>query len=333
MMAVRRPGFMFCQRVEFGLAFNFPIDLQDPASLPTLASVVYVRIAEFTRRPVAEQARLRAQLEAGLAVALADSPARSRIVLDAPDGMAVAVLRDPVAALNIAERCAAVSTAGVSLAIAVNHGAIRLAADDTGRTGLIGDAIGSAAAIAGYTDTFGVTVSRSFRDALAEADPARANCLRRAGVFTDSQVRPHELLTPDRSAMVGRRRMLLVFGVLITIALVAAAAVFRDSLRREFFAGQPAAIAFDLKPDGEVFLNGVYKGKSPPLSELRVDAGTHAIEVRKARQPAYKTELELAAGETFTVRHAFGPAEESGFFGRLLDSLKSRASRNGSQKD
>jgi hypothetical protein len=66
--------------------------LNAPGSLPALASVVFIRVTEFARRPVAEQARLRAQLESALAVALIRIPPQIRIILDAPDGMAIAVL-------------------------------------------------------------------------------------------------------------------------------------------------------------------------------------------------------------------------------------------------
>src|SRR6267142_524520 len=52
----------------------------------TLASVVFLKIQEYARRPVQEQARLRAQLEAVLAVTLAELAPEKRIVLDAADG-------------------------------------------------------------------------------------------------------------------------------------------------------------------------------------------------------------------------------------------------------
>ena len=74
-----------------------------------LASVVFLKMHEFARRPVTEQARLRAQLEAVVAVTAAELEPASRIVLDAADGAAVAVLRDPIGALRLAERAARAS--------------------------------------------------------------------------------------------------------------------------------------------------------------------------------------------------------------------------------
>ena len=52
-----------------------------------LASVVFLKIHDFARRPASEQARLRAQLEAVVAVTTADLVLASRIVLDRPTWM------------------------------------------------------------------------------------------------------------------------------------------------------------------------------------------------------------------------------------------------------
>src|SRR2546428_13473437 len=70
----------------------------------TLASVVFLKIQEFARRPVQEQTRLRAQLEAVVAVTAAELAPEGRIVLDPADAAAIAVLADPKGALRLAER-------------------------------------------------------------------------------------------------------------------------------------------------------------------------------------------------------------------------------------
>jgi len=295
--------------------------VNEPSTLPALASVVFARITEFVRRPVAEQARLRAQLEAALAVSLLGCSPDIRIVLDAPDGVAVAVLGNPGAALNIAQRCMSVAAAGVPLAIAVNHGAIRLAPDAAGHQGLIGDAIGTAAAIAHFAGAARLFVSRSFRDALAESAPARAAGLRPAGVFTDANVRTHELLAPDPAAAIRRRKILAAVGAAAMIALVAAAAATRDGIRRAVFADQPTAVAFDIRPDGDVFVDGVLRGKSPPVSELRLEPGLHTIEVRRKGYSPFRVNVDLEAGRSATVRHAFTPADERGLLRRLRDAV------------
>jgi len=201
--------------------------VNDPNSLPTFASVVYIRIADYTQRTVTEQARLHSQLESVVAVALQEAPAHCRIVLDAPDGIAVAVLRNPRAALDMAERCNYVSGIGIDLSIGINHGAIQIVPDDADHPGLIGDAIGVAASIAEYGGPQRVTTSRPFADALAEADPLRARSLKHAGTYTDAQVRTHELYTSFRDARATRRRLLFAGGGLAIAALVGGAIVAR----------------------------------------------------------------------------------------------------------
>jgi hypothetical protein len=270
---------------------------------------------------VAEQARLRAQLEAAMAVSLDEFPARSRIVLDAPDGVAVVVLDDPAGALDIAQRCILVTAAGVPVAIAINHGAVRPAPDDEGLQRLTGDAIGTAAAIAHFAGAGRLIVSRAFRDALAASAPHRAVSLVPAGVFTDANVRTHEVLSPDPDVPRRRRMVLATVGAIAMIAFAASAVVFREDIRQEVYAGSPGVLAFDVYPDGDVFVNGVPRGKSPPLAQLRLEPGRHMVEVRKKGFPAYRYEVELRPGRVTAIEMAFTPGDKRGFFRRVWDSL------------
>lgn len=295
--------------------------MNEPSTLPSLASVIFARITEFVRRPVAEQARLRAQLEAALAVSLNEFPARSRIVLDAPDGVAVVVLDNPAGALDIAQRCMLVTAAGVPVAIAINHGAVRPAPDDEGLQGLTGDAIGTAAAIAHFAGAGRLIVSRTFRDALAASSPHRAVSLRPAGVFTDANVRTHEVLSPDPAVSGRRRKVLATVGAIAMVAFAAGAVALREDIRQQVYAGRPGILAFDIYPDGDVFVDGIPRGKSPPLAELHLDPGQHVVEVRKKGQPAHRYDVELRPGRVTNIRMAFTPGDERGFFRRVWDSL------------
>lgn len=201
--------------------------MNDPNTLPPLASVVFIRIADYTRRQVAEQSRLRSQLEAAVAVALIDIPVNCRIMMDAPDGTAIAVLRNPVAALDIAERTAGVSATGISVAIGINHGAIQLTRDDADHPGLAGDAIGVAASIADFVGPDRVTATRSFADALLQVNPDRARSLRKVGTYTDRQLRTHELLTPKANVPARRRTITSVICGLLMIILIGSAVAIR----------------------------------------------------------------------------------------------------------
>lgn len=202
-----------------------------PQSLPTVASVVFIRIADYTRRPVAEQARLRSQLESAVAVAFQGIPKRCRIPLDAPDGIAIAVLGHPEAALNIAERCTSVAEIGIALSIGINHGAIQLVPDDADHPGLLGDTIGIAASIAEFGGPLRITTSRTFVEALAQASPLRARSLKSTGTYTDAQVRTHELFSPDLCVNARRRKILVATGGALAVALLAGAIALRSERR------------------------------------------------------------------------------------------------------
>jgi len=113
-------------------------------STSIFASVVFLKVQEFARRPVTEQARMRAQLDAVVAVTTAELAPASRIVLEASDGIAVVVLADPAGALRLAERAMAAVAAGLPLSVGINHGAVQTMRSD----GMVGDGIAVAVLLA-----------------------------------------------------------------------------------------------------------------------------------------------------------------------------------------
>src|SRR5688572_16374539 len=181
-----------------------------PAGVTTaLASVVFLKMHEFARRPVTEQTRLRAQLEAVVAVTAAELEPHSRVVLDAADGAVVVVLRDPIGALRLAERALAAAAAGLPLSVGINHGAVQLAGSGQGSEGMEGDGIAVAANAAAFASPNQILMSRSFRDAIAEASPGLEGWLVPMGTFTDAGLRTHELFRRDARAARGRSRRYL----------------------------------------------------------------------------------------------------------------------------
>jgi len=189
------------------------------------ASVTFLKIQEFARRPVSEQARLRAQLIAVVAVTAAEIEPARRIMLDASDGVAVVVLGDPAAALRLGERALTAVAAGLPLSAGLNHGAVQIAesAGKGGRKnrsaeGMAGDGIAVAASIAGFASPPQLFASRAFRDALADAAPGREAALVPAGTFTDAGLRAHEVFRPDARAP--RRREWRYRGACVASALV-----------------------------------------------------------------------------------------------------------------
>jgi len=154
------------------------------------ASVAFLKIHDFGRRAAVEQARLRAQLEAVVAVTLGEIAQKDRAVLDAADGVALVVVGDPRGALRAAASALAAGQAGLPLAIGITHGAVR----ETGKgkkQGLMGDGIAVAAAIAEVAGPQKLLITREFHDALADARPGAEAELAPAGTHTDASLRSH----------------------------------------------------------------------------------------------------------------------------------------------
>jgi len=192
------------------------------------ASVVFLRIQDFARRPASEQARLRAQLDAVVAVTAEEVAPERRVVLDASYGVAIVMLRDPRGALRLAERALAAGTAGLPLCAGLNHGTLKTAGKK-GNEGMTGDGLAVAASIAQFTAPGRLFASRAFRDALADAEPGQEAVLVSAGTFNDPGLRTHELYKADASAVRRRSRRYALLGVLLAVALVAGGVSLRVS--------------------------------------------------------------------------------------------------------
>ena len=267
---------------------------------PKLASVIVLRIQEYTRKPVAEQARLKADLEALVALAIRPLAAADRVVLDAPDGAAVVVLGNPTDALNVAQRSEA-AAADLPLCIAVNHGPVKPAADAHRGLGLVGDGLAAGLTLASVATPGRVVASRSFHEAIEASAPGSAAALTSAGVFTDSSVRTHELFTLDRRAARARRRRLITTGTVAVIAILGLGIAARMILTPVV----PAVIEFEITPRGDVFIDGVLRGRTPPLKRVEVNPGPHSIEIRNPPFPPLVVEVHPGSAEQLTINHTF----------------------------
>ena len=285
-----------------------------------LASVVFVGIPGFAHQPVTEQVRLRAQVDEAIAAAAMPLNEADRFVLDAADGSAVVVLGNPRNALLAAERALA-ATAGVPLGMGINHGPVTLAAGERNASRLIGDGIDAAISIAAFAPPGELLISRSFRDALAESAPALAARFHGAGTYTDVHVRAHELFSLDGAALRAQTRRLFLFAALASAGILALGVGARLALQSLVEARQPAFLVFDIRPQGEIFVDGVMKGKAPTVTRLQVAAGTHAIEVRNGKFPPFTTEVNLSPGEQLQVKHSFTAPTAQKRHG-LLERLK-----------
>lgn len=70
---------------------------------------------------------------------------------------------------------------------------------------------------------------------------------------------------------------------------------------------RPAAVRVnaDIRPWGEIFVDGVSRGVSPPLKTLTLPAGRHTVVVRNADLPPYRIVLDLKPGQVITLQHVF----------------------------
>jgi hypothetical protein len=199
------------------------------AARPSLhASVVFLKIQDFARRPASEQARLRAQLYAVVAVTAAELAQDARMVLDAADGVAIVVLDDPRGALQLAQRALTAVSVGLPLSAGLNHGALQLSGRKGGE-GIIGDGLAVAASVAEFAAPPKLLASRAFRDALAEASPGTEAALVASGTFTDPGLRTHELFAPDVAAPARRNRRFALAGLLLATTFVAGGVAVRST--------------------------------------------------------------------------------------------------------
>jgi len=269
-----------------------------------LASVVFLVIPGFAHKAAAEQAKLRAQLDAAIAAASMLLNEADRIILEALDGAAMVVLADLRGALRAAQNTVA-DSAGVPFGVGVNHGPVTLIAGEGGESRLMGDGIDAAMRIGAFAPVGSLLVSRSFRDALEKNAPDLALQFQPAGTFTDAHVRAHELFSFDDAESRARNRRRMGWVMLACAGILALGVGARFALQSLVESRQPAFLVFEIRPQGEIFIDGVSKGRATAVTRLQVAAGAHTVEVRHGRFPPFVTEVNLNPGEQVQLKHSF----------------------------
>lgn len=271
-----------------------------PSANPVYANVAFLRIPEFDLLSVAEQASLKDRLESRVKAALASLAKRDRVVLDAHDGVALILFGDSARALRIAQ---SLRGEEAFLQVGLNYGPLAVTSQGP-EARVFGDGLASASAAARFATPEKILVTQDFVRALETNAPELVADLTDAGEFTDTRVRQHQLYTPDpvRGAQRRRRTRWIAAGGVIAILLLG---VFAREANRIFFPPRPAIITLAVKPRGEVFVDGISKGVSPPLRHLEVAAGKHVVTIRNAGSPPLELALSLKAGEEITVTHTF----------------------------
>lgn len=275
-----------------------------PVAVP--ASVLFLRMRGWAEELPSEQSRRRQQLAAAVRPALAAWAEDRRVVLEAPDGIAVVGEGDPADALRAA-RLAADQPGAADLAIALHHGPVRAAGDDAAGVRVQGDGVETAAALAGLSGAHAIVASQSFREALALRSPGEAENLQPAGDVVDERLRAHALFVLDPLPARRRARRNTVLGVAGLLVLLAGGWAGREARERYEAARRPGMIVLDIKPAGEIVIDGEVRGVSPPLVRISLPPGPHLIEVRSGKLPPLRTEILLQPGETMEIKHVFTP--------------------------
>ena len=164
----------------------------ESAGRTLVCSVLFLDIADYSSKPVAEQLQLKQSFNQALSASLEQVAARDRIILDTGDGAAITFMGDPEDALFASMAMRDLVT-GVPVRLGVNLGPVRLVKDLNGQMNIIGDGINVAQRVMSFSRPGQLLVSRSFYEVVSCLSRDYANLFRHEGSRTDKHVRAHEV--------------------------------------------------------------------------------------------------------------------------------------------
>lgn len=173
--------------------------MPERASRTFICSVLFLDIVEYSRKPVAEQIRLKDRFNALISAAIREIPAADRIILDTGDGVAINFLGDPEDALFVAMSLRDAfapdvnQPAEVPARIGINLGPVRLIRDLNSQPNIIGDGINVAQRVMAFANTGQILVSRSYYEIVSHMSEAYSRLFSYEGSRTDKHVREHEV--------------------------------------------------------------------------------------------------------------------------------------------
>jgi hypothetical protein len=168
---------------------------------------------------------------------------------------------------------------------------------------VFGDGVASAFAAARFAAAGQVLVTREFAQMLGRRNPEKAAELASAGDFTDTRVRQHTFyaIDPRRGVMHRRRMWMYAIGGILGILLLGAGA--REA-RIRLTPPPPAVLVFQVKPRGEVVVDGMLRGRIPALTELELPPGKHIVRIQNGLA-VYESVLDLKPAERRVLTHTF----------------------------
>ena len=173
--------------------------MPERANRTFICSVLFLDIAEYSKKPVSEQIQLKDRFNALIAESIRDIVPNDRIILDTGDGVAINFLGDPEDALFVAMSlresfAPKVGTLPVLPArIGINLGPVRLVRDLNSQPNIIGDGINVAQRIMGFAKPGQILVSRSYYEVVSHISEGYTKLFNYEGSRTDKHVREHEV--------------------------------------------------------------------------------------------------------------------------------------------
>lgn len=211
-----------------------------------IGSIVFLDIIEYSRKPVAEQIKCKAQLNRLIGDAVESVAEHDRIIVDTGDGVAITLLGSPEDALRISvgirDRIAGVALAAEDLPfhvrIGINLGPVQLVKDINGQFNVIGDGINVAHRVMSFAESDQILVSRSYYEVASRLTKEIEEMLAYSGIKHDKHVRGHEIyavrspMTPVPNAarhgvLPAGWKLWLATGLILAVMAVFAAAQFK----------------------------------------------------------------------------------------------------------
>ena len=174
----------------------------DSSGRTLVCSVLFLDIAEYSKKSVADQLKLKQSFNRTLSKALDAVAARERVILDTGDGAAIAFLGDPADALFAA--LAIRENTKLPVRMGVNLGPVRLVKDINGQANILGDGINVAQRVMGFSEPGQLLVSRSFYEVASRLSNDYANLFTHEGSRSDKHVREHEVYSVTMDFRKGR---------------------------------------------------------------------------------------------------------------------------------
>ncbi len=173
--------------------------MPERANRTFICSVLFLDIAEYSKRPVSDQIQLKNRFNALIADAIRDIEPNDRIILDTGDGVAINFLGDPEDTLFVAMSLRASFTShsdhtfNLPARIGINLGPVRLVRDLNDQPNIIGDGINVAQRVMAFAQPGQILVSRSYYEVVSHISESYSNLFNYEGSRTDKHVREHEV--------------------------------------------------------------------------------------------------------------------------------------------